>query len=629
MTDPQLARWFTSGALLTARPTSGTNGRCLVVEDADEHATGRVLELAGGRVGPVLPFAVGLGSLLSPDGTWVVDLDDDGGSEVGGLVARRTDGTDVRRLTDRPPFVLRGLEFAADGTAVLATIVDEEGHHLVLVPMDDPAAASVLLSSPEEAWFGHLSADGAHACADTTEHVPGVRRPAVTVVDVASRRVVAVADDLPDGGPVRAVRFSEVAGDQRILLATERSGFARPAIWDPLTGERTDYELPEVAADAIVLDWHAGTGTILVVDAHPGRHRLLALDEHTGEVRVVRDEGGSVCEPDVASVFPHYFQSFLGPDGRAVVLASSWTTPLHLLREADDGTLAMAVPPIDVPDGIPLASEVVPSADGTPVQLWWAVPAGTPKGTILQFHGGPNLVTLDRYDPDVQAWLAAGFAVACLNYRGSVTFGRAFREGFWGVGGDREMDDVVAALAWLRGRGLADPASTFVTGHSYGGHMSLLSVGRLPESFAGALAIVAMADWQSAWGEMNPALRKTWTSFLSLAPDGSFDQSRIDETLRRFSSINYVDDVRASVWLHQGSRDTRTPPEQARSYADRLRAAGGDVLVEWYDAGHEPTGTAGAARGCARMLELADARLAETPWQDLAVEDVRDGAHGG
>ena len=70
MTDPQLARWFTSGALLTASPTSGTSGRCLVVEDADEHATGRVLDLAGGRVGPVLPFAVGFGSLLSPDGTW-------------------------------------------------------------------------------------------------------------------------------------------------------------------------------------------------------------------------------------------------------------------------------------------------------------------------------------------------------------------------------------------------------------------------------------------------------------------------------------------------------------------------------------------------------------------------------
>ena len=159
-----------------------------------------------------------------------------------------------------------------------------------------------------------------------------------------------------------------------------------------------------------------------------------------------------------------------------------------------------------------------------------------------------------------------------------------------------------------------------MTGHSYGGHMSLLSVGRLPDSFAGALAIVAMADWESAWAEMNPALRKTWTSFLSLSPDGTFDHSRIDSTLQRFSSINYVDAVRASVWLYQGSRDTRTPPEQARSYADRLAAAGGDVLVEWYDAGHEPTGTEGAVRACARLLELAEARLAGTAWHDLRAD---------
>ncbi|GAA1911635.1 alpha/beta hydrolase family protein [Nocardioides hwasunensis] len=616
MPDPQLTRWFPSGAVLTARAASGPAGLCLVVEDGPEHGIGRVLDLRTLELGPVLPFAVGFDSLLSPDGSWVVGLDDDGGSEVGGLVARSVDGTEVRPLTDRAPFVLRGLEYAAAGAHLLATIVDEDGHHLLHVPVADPSAASVLFSSPEESWFGHLSADGTLACADTTDHVPGVRRPAVSVVDVTTRRVVAVADDLPDGGPVRAVRFSATPGDPRILLATERSGFARPALWDPMSGERRDYELPELEADAIVLDWHAETGTILVVDALPGRHRLLAVDEHSGAVRVLRDEGGSVCEPDVASVFPHYAQSFLAPDGRVVVLASSWTTPLHV--EVTDGAeTRVVVPPVEVPAGIPLASQLVDSADGTPVQLWWAVPDGPPRGTILQIHGGPNLVTLDRFHPDVQAWLASGFAVGCLNYRGSVTFGRTFREGFWGVGGDREIEDVEAALDWLRGRGLADPASTFITGASYGGHMSLLSVGRLPDRFAGALAIVAMADWEAAWDEMNPALRKTWTSFMSLAPDGSFDSSRIDETLKRFSPINHVDRVRASVWLHQGSRDTRTPPSQARSYGDRLRAAGGDVLVEWFDAGHEPTGSEAARHECDRLLELVEARLVGTAWRDL------------
>jgi dipeptidyl aminopeptidase/acylaminoacyl peptidase len=113
---------------------------------------------------------------------------------------------------------------------------------------------------------------------------------------------------------------------------------------------------------------------------------------------------------------------------------------------------------------------------------------------------------------------------------------------------------------------------------------------------------------------MNPALRKTWRSFMSLTPEGVFDDARIEGALRTLSAINYVDDVRASVWLFQGGRDTRTPPEQARNYSERLRAAGGDVLTEWFDAGHEPTGAEVAVLETTRMMELVEARLAGTPW---------------
>lgn len=606
---------FPTGMLLTVRPAAGGD-RCLVVAEERDRAVGRMWDQRSGELGPVLPFEVGFDSVLSPDGAWVVGLDDDGGSEVGGLVARSTDGAQVRELTpERPPYVLRGLEVTPDGRLVLATIVDEDGHHLLAIPFDEPGAAEILLSTETEAWFGHVSADGRYACIDTTDHNPGVRRAAVTVVEVQSHEVVGVANDLPDG-PVRAVRFSGVPGDPRVLLSTERSGFARPAIWNPVTGERRDHDLPDLPGEVLVLDWDAETGTILVVDASHGLQRLLVLDEETGAARVVREVGGSFAEPDVASVFPYYWQSFLGPGGRPVVLESSWTTPLHLWR-ATAGADEVVVAPVEVPPGLPLESAMVRSADGTPVQLWSASPGDHPRGTVLYIHGGPNLVTLDRYRPDIQAWLAEGYAVAALNYRGSVTFGRAFREGFWGSAGDREIADVDAAIAWLRTRGLADPASTFITGHSYGGHLSLLSVGRLPDLFAGALAIVAMADWEAAWDEMNPALRTSWTSFLSLESDGSFDTSRIQETLQRFSSINYVEHVRASAWLYQGGRDTRTPPEQARRYGERLAAAGGDVLVEWFDAGHEPTGTQAIEHEFTRSLELANARLAGTPWRTL------------
>jgi len=614
-----LANRFPSGMLLTVRPAAGPRGLCLVVEDLDAAAAGRVWDPGTGDFGPRLRFGAGFGSLLTPDGAWVIDLDDDGGSEVGALVARSVDGTTTRVLTPgREAVVMRGLETTRDGSHVLATVVDDEGHHVLWIPFEEPERVRTLHSSPEEVWFAHVSADATLVCADTTEHNPGVRRPAVTVFDVASGNVVAVANDLPDG-PIRAVRFSEVPGDQRILISTERTGYARPAVWDPVSGARRDYDLPELPGEALVLDWHAESGTILLVDATPGAHRLLALDEATGELRVISDAPASYAEPDVADVFAYYSQSFLGPDGRAVAVTSDWTTPLHIVREVEGG-LETVLPPVDVPPGQDLESAMIASADGTRVQLWWAIPPGTVRGTILDVHGGPNLASLSQYRPMLQAWLDNGFAVATLNYRGSVTFGRDLREGFWGGAGDREIEDIDAAVRWLRGKGVATPETTYITGPSYGGHLSLLSIGRLPQHFAGAFAVVAMADWRAAWVEMNPALRKTWTSFLSMDTSGAVDPARIDEALVRFSAINHVNDVTASAWLFQGARDTRTPPTQARSYAEALLAAGGDVIIEFFDAGHEPTGIDSQREEFERALELAIARAEGRPWVELARE---------
>lgn len=607
------AERFRTGLLLTLRPAAGPGGKCLLVQEAEDDSRGRVWDVRAGEVGEPLPFAVDMSSVLTPDGEWVVLLDDDGGSEVGTLVAKRTDSGAVRQLTSgRGPFVVRGLDIDADGSQLLATIVDESGHHLLLIPLADPARARDLHTAQTETWFGHISADGRYVCADTTSHCPSVRRPAVTVLDAATGEVVGVANDLPQG-PLRAVRFSPEPGDARILLSTERSGFARPAIWNPVAGIRQDYDLPELSGETLVLDWHPGTGQILVVENRDGVQRLFVVDEESGEPRVVCERAGSYAMPDVASTFPYYWQSSFGPDGTVLIMHSSWTEPLQVLRETPSG-IEPAIPSPEMPRGRSLESVLVDSADGTRVQLWWAAPEQAARGTILDIHGGPNLVSVNEYRPSLQRWLDEGFAVASLNYRGSVGYGRAFREGFWGVAGDREIEDIQSAVQWLRTQGLADPSSTFITGPSYGGHLTLLSLGRLPDLFAGGFAVVAMADWEAAWPDMNASLRTTWRSFMSVDQDGTIDESRIMKALRRFSAINYVDAVRGSVWLYQGGRDTRTPPEQAKRYDEELRAAGGDVLLEWFDAGHEPTGVRGAQVEFERELELANARLAGRKW---------------
>lgn len=609
---------FGASRLLTVRPTAADPSTALVVVEDANGAYGLILDGASGRCSPKLPLTVGYDSLLSNDGRWVVQLADEGGSEVGHLCAFPVDGGASIDLTpDRDPYVVRGGAFSADGSVFVTSIVDEGGYHLVVIPARPWGPVRVLASTPNESWWPRVSADARLISADTTDHVPGLRRPAVTVYDAATADKVAVLDDLP-AGSVRAVRFSPVSGDSRILLATERTGFARPVIWDPVSGERVDYPLPHLRGEVIPLDWDASRGQILVLHVEDGIHHLGLLSTSTGEVEVVRTGTGGYAEPDVASPMSFYSASYLAADGSARVFEQTWATPPRLVALDHDGAARELVASAPVDAGGQCESVLVTSRDGTAAQLWWAAPPGQARGTVLEVHGGPNLVTTDHYSPEAQAWLAGGFAYASLNYRGSVTFGRDFREGFWGGAGDREIEDVQAALEWLRGAGLAVPATTFITGESYGGHLSLLSAGRLPDDFAGAFARVAMADWAAATADMNPAVRATWINFLTSPQGGSGQRMTLEAAIAKFSPVNYVSAVQASVWMFQGTLDTRTPPAQAESYASALRASGGDVLLEWFSAGHEPVGLTGRLHAQRRMLDLATAKLAGRRWDQLA-----------
>ena len=71
----------------------------------------------------------------------------------------------------------------------------------------------------------------------------------------------------------------------------------------------------------------------------------------------------------------------------------------------------------------------------------------------MRVHGGPHSVDMDRWAPDVQAHVDAGFLVAMVNYRGSEGYGQAWRDELTGNVGFLELEDVLAGLDDLVARG--------------------------------------------------------------------------------------------------------------------------------------------------------------------------------
>lgn len=554
-----------------------------------------------------------LKSIPTADGRGIIRLRDDTGAELGHVWLADLESGEDRDLTpDLPPYTVRGLDVSADGASAVVTSASVAGFELWRVDLAGTSLPQRLFGSPNEAWNGRVSADGRIASIDTTDQNPGVRRFGVTAIDAASGRALGLRFDPPDG-TARAIRFSPIAGDDRLLVVSERSGFARPHVWNPRSGEVRTIELPELTGDVHPLDWSPDGDRLLLAHVGTGEHRLLEYDLRTGAVRAVAHPPGSVFQPDIASAHLYIVASHYAADGSVRVTRERFNQPLEVWQESS-GAIDRVLPRRPTESGTTLESRVITARDGLASQLWVGRPPGIagPVPTVLDIHGGPTFVTTDHFEPAAQAWLDEGFAFASLNYRGSVTFGREFREAFLGAPGDGELDDIAAAVDWLVGEGIADPAAIFITGESYGGYLTLLSVAKLPGVFAGGFAFIAMADWALAYADSNPALQGALSWFFGGLPDERPEQ------YRRSSALTYVESVAAPLFLKSGRHDTRTPPRQMEAYLDALRRTGADFVAEWFDGGHMSITADGLVEDQRTMLRLARKAIAGERWSEDA-----------
>jgi dipeptidyl aminopeptidase/acylaminoacyl peptidase len=167
-----------------------------------------------------------------------------------------------------------------------------------------------------------------------------------------------------------------------------------------------------------------------------------------------------------------------------------------------------------------------------------------------------------------------------VNYRGSIGYGREWRDRLIGDIGGPELVDVNAGLADLVSRGIADPARAVIGGWSWGGYVTLMEVGTHPHLWCSAVAGVPIGDYVLSYEDMSPELQAYDRALLGGAP------ADVPDLMRERSPINHIDQVRVPVLFIIGENDSRCPLRQAMAYVDRLRELGRPHEVILFGTGH-------------------------------------------
>jgi len=520
--------------------------------------TGAMRQLTNADAGTVLAY-------LAEDGRSLLTLEDEGGNEVGHWVSIPVQGGDRTDLTpDMQAYSSWTVAADRAGTQVAIAITTDDGTEILVVSPSGASAPRRLGGMRGLVLALAFSADGRTLTGLSSEPT-GSNAYAAVAFDVATGDRVA---QLWDGAPSSVYGLIAEPDGSRIATSSNVSGRARPLLWDPRAGERVDLPL-DVDGDVEVLDWSEDGGELLLAVTDRAEESLVRYDVEARSGRTIDLDGGSFGN-----------DARLGPDGACIVVRSSGTNAREIVAIEMNGTRTVARPDA-APRGTALRSVSFPSSDGTLIQAWVGQPDGPgPFPTVLSVHGGPEAVSTDSYGPRLASWPDHGYAVCALNYRGSTTFGRAYQQAIWGNVGHWEVEDLAATAAWLVDEGIAEPGGIVLTGGSYGGYLTLLGLGRLPNLWAGGVAHVAIGDWVRMYDEAADSLRAYQEQVFGGPPDEHPERYRIA------SPITYVTDVAAPLLVFQGSNDSRCPPGQFRAYEEAARKGGKSIEVEWFEAGH-------------------------------------------
>ena len=463
------------------------------------------------------------------------------------------------------------VSFSADGRRL--AFVSARRHH-ALIGVYDIATQHVAWMSPS------LDQDTSPVFSPTGSQLAFIRIPSATHPEFVSRRSgqpwsIWVAD-AGSGEGRRVWRADEGTGSvfhatlsEANLLWTDRGTLVFP--WEK-TGWLQLYAVPSAGGAAVPLT--SGPFEVAHVAMSPDRAHIVfssnqddadrlhvwTLDPDRRAAPIRAGEGASIED------LPQ-----MGADGTVFALQSAATQPLQPVRLTQGHWQALA--PEVMPASFPRerlvtpASVTFPARDGQIAhgQIFLPRDSSDRHPAILFFHGGPQRQMLLGFHPmDAyhsmyalnQYFVAEGYVVLSVNYRGGIGYGLDFREAKdFGPDGGSELNDLLGAISYLQARKDTDPRRIGIWGGSYGGLMTALGLARASDALAAGVDYAGLYNWATFFPSVG----------LSL-PSAEATQRAIES-----SPIATIERWRSPVLVVQADDDRDVPPQQSAELIEALR----------------------------------------------------------
>lgn len=275
----------------------------------------------------------------------------------------------------------------------------------------------------------------------------------------------------------------------------------------------------------------------------------------------------------------------LTSDGTLAFQATGARTPpqVEVLRGGNRQPLAPNVAPSEFPaTALVEPSQVVfPAPDRVQIHGQLFLPAGYQPSrrypAVLYLHGGSRAQMVlgyhyhrfDYYQKMyglIQYLANHGYIVLSVNYRSGTGYGMEFREAEnYGARGASEVQDVIAAGQYLKGRSDVDPSRIGLWGGSYGGYLTAMGLARASDLFAAGFDLHGVHSWDA---------RVNFSPFSGLT---SAERDEYAQTARKSSPIGNVETWKSPVLFVQGDDDRNVLFNQGVALMVALRKRGVDI----------------------------------------------------